>query len=849
MADGSDLSVKFGADTKEFQAGADGVKAEFTGLRGSVQTLTDALLVLGGAATGSFREMRTGALEAHEQITGAAESVVALREAITGIGEALIAAFAVEQLVEFAKKMGEAGEKVEHTALALGMTTTEVQGLQAIANATGMSLDGVTGAAQRLERALGMAHTSSSTSINRQAAAFKQLGIDINEARTPAELFNEVVAKFAEMPPSLNKSQEAMALFGRNIAEVAPLIGLTAEQLAEVQRQTEAYNLKNDDAVTKAAALGEAFNENKNAMQGISNVMAQAFAPVLTVIVDGVNELAKAFIQSYEHGGTAKTVMDLLRIVLIGVADTVAFLGVKLYQLWEIGDAAFEGLYRSAYTFGRVLGDILTGNFVAASEDWSKGFHAAAQVVRDDMDKIQRSGKGLEEWEQRLLHPASPAAANTPPIRTTGDGLGGGTAKKAPDKWMEEQKTAFLDVENAHNQFLTNELADELAYWQKLQDMGEVPARHIVDVHRRIAELTHQLKKQELQQEVSDIRQAAADQTATINAQLRQRIETIQEEIRATQDAARQHQISWQDAQTRILGLIREEAAAQKQAALEIYTARVTADDQIKSHYAENTTEFRAMVRDEQKAWDDLQKARVAADVQANRQIQANERQALDQLRQQWHSHIDGIVQSFGSGIKGMLEGTQTFQQAMLNVADAVLSTFINIGERLVENWLVNMLTNKVASTTTAAAQVADNAAVAGAAAFASTAAIPIIGPELAPEAAAAAYGGALSFLGALAFSAERGWGEVPFDGAPTVLHKKEMVLPATIAQPLRQMVSGAGNVGPSASSGAGPMGGGDTHHHWHINAVDAKSFARLIEENPNVLKRAAQRQARNLAA
>jgi hypothetical protein len=52
--------------------------------------------------------------------------------------------------------------------------------------------------------------------------------------------------------------------------------------------------------------------------------------------------------------------------------------------------------------------------------------------------------------------------------------------------------------------------------------------------------------------------------------------------------------------------------------------------------------------------------------------------------------------------------------------------------------------------------------------------------------------------------SARGGWERVPFDGAMTELHKDEMVLPAHIANPMRQMAMQGG------------QGGGGNSYHFH---------------------------------
>ena len=114
-----------------------------------------------------------------------------------------------------------------------------------------------------------------------------------------------------------------------------------------------------------------------------------------------------------------------------------------------------------------------------------------------------------------------------------------------------------------------------------------------------------------------------------------------------------------------------------------------------------------------------------------------------------------------------------------------------------------------VSTAATAAAsgtEIVGHAATAAAGAFKSTVVIPFIGPVAAPLAAAGALAAVLGF-GALV-SSRGGLGEVGMDGQPAILHKKETVLPAWIAEPMRQMFvspgrSGSGMVSSAASAGS----------------------------------------------
>jgi hypothetical protein len=60
------------------------------------------------------------------------------------------------------------------------------------------------------------------------------------------------------------------------------------------------------------------------------------------------------------------------------------------------------------------------------------------------------------------------------------------------------------------------------------------------------------------------------------------------------------------------------------------------------------------------------------------------------------------------------------------------------------------------------------------------------------------------------------------------MLHPREMVLPANLADGVRQMVAGGGQ--------AGGQGGGDTHFHLHATAADGPAIERLFRSNGHVL-------------
>ena len=193
----------------------------------------------------------------------------------------------------------------------------------------------------------------------------------------------------------------------------------------------------------------------------------------------------------------------------------------------------------------------------------------------------------------------------------------------------------------------------------------------------------------------------------------------------------------------------------------------------------------------------------------------------------------------------GLINRTTTWQSAMNNVWNSVLDHQL----RSLQKMLVNHFAHEAAKTGATATgnatrntfdllgatksiaisawktimQIGHEAALAAAGAYAALAGIPGIGPFIAPAASAAALAAVLS-LGASIASAAGGWGDIPQDQMAMV-HKNEMILPASIASPLRASLANGGAPALASLSSGGNQGGGDTHIHFSVNAMDAQSF------------------------
>lgn len=147
--------------------------------------------------------------------------------------------------------------------------------------------------------------------------------------------------------------------------------------------------------------------------------------------------------------------------------------------------------------------------------------------------------------------------------------------------------------------------------------------------------------------------------------------------------------------------------------------------------------------------------------------------------------------------------------------------------------------------------EITTDAAVSAAGAYKSTVVIPFIGPIAAPAAAALALAAVLGF-GAL-ISSEKGLGEVKADGLQMV-HKKETILPAWIAEPMRRMFvspRGSGSMMSAASTAASTAkaASANTNTNFYYQPKHTNmgaSFEELLRKDGRTLRKWIKNEQRN---
>ncbi len=885
-----------------------------------------------------------------------AEAMIAMRESVMGIGELIMGALAVEAIMHFAEGIGEAAEKTFHLSQQLGLTIAQTQSLKAAAAATGVSFDALT-------KAMGILDKNFET----KPKLFQDLGIEIPRNADQMTLLNAVMDKFERTADGPNKTALALALMGRAGKEMIPFMNEGSAGLSELIQKAHEYGAVNVEAAEKGVKLAESLNEGKLAMDGLKLTLSDAFAPLLTELIDGFNGLVKSLTESYREGGAVKIIFEgivdiftgigevltalaqgfaeafggmgadsldwativkgviegvvlvikVLIAAVVGVADVFKFvfdavIGQLIQWYGEVSQTfsnvrlAIDVLKQLFVTLGTVVYDALTLNWGSIASDWDAGMAQIVNVVQKRGAEIVADAKATHDQAQAWFTASQNVASGYGSFLTdlfkqqdapkeTGiklpktGGEGGGDLSTAGKKGKKEKddlvqrlddeltakKLAWSMEQDAEGTAIAYSLQAEADYWKEILNRTDLSAKDRAAIETKYLAAHTQLVKERIavvidgyKQEIAEADKNAAEKLEIANRELayigktfgtesKEYAQAQAEIVRIKREAAEQiRQLDEIHAQSvdkaNLDAITTEEALAKQRVAMGVETNQQLLAQETDFENRRYAIEAAAAAR--ARALVDPQKDPVrAAQLDAQlEQLERQHQQKLTQIDQQAvlqrsaieRTAANSVASLWGQNLAKMITLQQSFSTTVrslyLGMVDIISTALASVIEKWIEQQLAAFLFKRTAQAADGVASVTSNAAVAGSAAFASIAAIPIVGPELAPAAAAAAFAGAMSF----APIASAAGGDWDVTEGLYQLHTKEMVLPEWAATPLRAMLGGgAANTNAPEAANGNRSNGGD---HYHIHAIDVKGIKRLLDDHAPAVGTAVRKYVRN---
>lgn len=611
--------------------------------------------------------------------------------------------------------------------------------------------------------------------LRQNGDALKQMGVDTdalkNGTKSSNQVFQEALQIVSKYKPGLDQAQAAMTMFGRSVEDVIKLQKLTPEVMEEARKKAAELGLViGPEGVKTTQQYNAAMNDVGDVLKGVSKAIGDAVMPMLTA-------MANKFI---ENGPVIVKVIRTIMETILGMVDIFAFAADAIgNDLGAIGAAAMA---------------MATGEFSLAMTIMDE--RAADAAKRAEKLKDVWSGTGdtfLGQYRKNQAESDNPANGKAAPGGN--ETFNNPNAKSRMDEW----KAALVSKLEADKDYFRNTTELELQYWEGVRARNNLSIEEkrqvntaIYELHKKQATDLRALEMQRIDSEKTIDMQELEQKRANLSLQESMgQISKQTELVQLRQLKEEEHQIELRSLQQK-LELIKEEGLARQK----------VLDDIALLKQKHNTD----MVKEDQKAF--------------------------NQIKATMQNIFSPITSAFNTAINGIIMGTTTLKEAMANLAQSILLSFVNMGVQLLMNWIATQLAILIFGKTTAKEEGMAQAGAGAAAAMASVAAIPYVGWAMAPAVGDAHFALAAGLVQAGA-SAEGGF-DIPAGVNPvTQLHQKEMVLPAHLAEPLRDNLASGG------------LGGGIN---VNIHAVDAHSVERLFRNNGAALARELRRQAFNFA-
>jgi hypothetical protein len=798
--------------------------------------MVEARLDITGGNEGLIKALEESKAAVSEAFAQMKESAMGVKDAFEGIQKAALAFTAILAGGAAFKETVDASINAAKGAMelsrALGITATQASILKVAMDENFVSQDAVLAASNKI-----------ATTLKKNEQAFTNLGIATRDSngnfRNSFDIMTDVNAKLAEFKEGSDRNVEGQKIYGRGWAEIAPTIRLTGEAMAEAKAKADALGLTvGVEGIAQAQEYRKAMAGVSTVFEALKKVVGDALVPALTALGEWFEDIGPQAVAAmraslYAVYAAFSYLKEGVTIATDLIAGKVAVMGAQITRVMNTASKA------------------LSGDFSGAKAAWAEGTadieaksKFMSQQIIDDMKAATESRDKFMESQDKK---------QTPTADKTGAASSGNDSEKGKSRvsdWettLKEKEAAFQEDAAKEGQLREFSKQQEIDYWKNILATTTTSLEERKAIRAKIASDELDIDKKSLEGSLATLKNEEAAAGKNLEARLAAEEKytaavgqiygkdskayadsqkSILETKRSIIEQQRQLDDIREQAETanRLRSIANEETMAKERYDMGAISIKqlVALEQQYEAERysiaVEGLTKRLALIDPttdpvlyEQRMKQIEQAANIHEETMLKISTKANQQEmALAKTLQ------NQLTNGFAQAFKGIISGTETVGQAFRNIFSGILNTVITTLAQMaaaqLTHYLISLAQNRQ--------EASSNAAVAATGGAKSAASIPYVGWLLAIGAAAAI------FAAASGYKAEGGF-DVPAGMSPnTQLHPKEMVLPAPLAERVRNMTGGED--GP----GGGSRRGGGNGINVSVNAMDSRSVERGLKKN-----------------
>lgn len=278
---GADISALDDAIASAAEGFANGTESaeEFLGKLGQIGTQA-------GSAVDPVSELGDEAMNAGDAQDSAGDATAFFGDMIKANLTGDIIKKAISMIKDLVVESAQYGDTIDKQSQKLGISASAYQKWDAVLQHSGSSMSSMSFTFKTLANA-------AQDATDDQVAAFERLGMSMDEVKNMSteDIFANVIAGLQNMEEGTERTAIATDLLGRGAMELGPLLNTSAEDTQAMLDRVDALGgVMSDDSVKAAAAFQDAVQDLTTSIQGNVRNMATTVLPVLTDVIEFINE-------------------------------------------------------------------------------------------------------------------------------------------------------------------------------------------------------------------------------------------------------------------------------------------------------------------------------------------------------------------------------------------------------------------------------------------------------------------------------------------------------------------------------------------------------------------------------
>jgi len=278
----------------------------------------------------SIGELIEGVSHVRESIDSVGESVAGLNEKFHSLAEIAGVALSIEGFKSFIEGMAHLGTDTERSMATLGISAEQVGELSGVAKLTGTSFEALSTTFERMTLNV---QKSTRDAFNPAAQVLQVLGLNAKDliGLPMDQYFERLQTAISKFNPSMNVTNAVMAIGGRGIASMLPLLLESTEHFKELKAEVAKTGATLNDAQAHAfAQTHEKLELMALSAQGLGIKLFQILKPAVDAAADAISH----WLQSIRSDDIRDVVNDI-GTFLIDLAANIAQFFVTAQEKWR----------------------------------------------------------------------------------------------------------------------------------------------------------------------------------------------------------------------------------------------------------------------------------------------------------------------------------------------------------------------------------------------------------------------------------------------------------------------------------------------------------------------------------